>query len=63
MKMPKYPKTLYVKTETEGSEPWLYASAKIAETARIGEKARVGVYKLVETIEVEGQVSTRKLPR
>jgi hypothetical protein len=52
--MAKYPKQIFVKEMSDGGEPYLNAGKSASDLAEMGEKAKVGVYQLVKTIEVEG---------
>lgn len=55
----KFPKTLYMKRESGGTGPdYLNAYPSAWEAAEMGQKIRVGVYVLKETIEVKGVAVT-----
>ena len=59
-----FPKTLYVKVESGGSGPdYFNACEDVIETAEMGEKTKVGVYTLTETIEVKGVAITNTLAK
>lgn len=62
----KLPKEIYVAWEDlANDEPYLAASTQNISFANIGEKRRVGTYRLVEQYDVEGviQVSGEKHSR
>lgn len=55
----KLPEQIFVKHEGECDNAYLSAAEEIVAFAEIGEKNIVGVYRLVETREVEGVVVIR----
>lgn len=55
-----FPKTLYVKRETEGDTGYFLADGDRDMFAVIGERERVAVYELKETQVIEGTVVTRE---
>lgn len=57
----KLPKTLFVKMEKEGDTTYPVADTSLVGLAEMGEKLKIGVYTLTETIEAEGVVSRRRL--
>ena len=59
--MSKFPKCLFVKQENDGHCDYFASDVTLTNFAEIGQKVRVGVYELVETREVEGVVSHRKV--
>ena len=58
--MKKFPKTLYVKIEPDGTEHYFVATEDLVDLADIGEKTKVGVYELTETGEATGSVEYRQ---
>jgi hypothetical protein len=52
--MSKLPVTLYVKAEEDGSTQYLVADGDAAALVEMGEKIKIGVYKLVEITTAEG---------
>lgn len=59
--MAKLPATIFVKHEKDGDLSYLVADANVTSLVEMGEKLKVGVYRLVETREITGVVSSRKL--
>lgn len=53
--MNKLPKELFVALETDRSESWLHAKANYKELAgeNVGDKKKIGFYKLVKVLELE----------
>ena len=54
------PKTLYVKSEKDGSTEYFVADAEAAALVEMGQRIKIGVYKLVETNEAEGVASFKR---
>jgi hypothetical protein len=52
--MSKLPATLYVKSENDGSTEYLVADGDPAALVEMGEKIKIGVYKLVMVTAAEG---------
>lgn len=52
----KLPKQVYIRIEKSGAEEWLSTSEDLNAHAEIGEKQRVGIYKLVKVVEVTTEV-------
>ena len=59
----KYPKTLYVKPEKDGSTSYFVPYEMAWEAATMGKTTKVGVYKLVEMQTVKGVAVTNKVKR
>lgn len=59
-----FPKTLYVKVEDGGTGPdYFNPCESLVEAAEMGEKTKVGVYSLTETVEVKGVAITNTLKK
>ncbi len=59
----KLPKALYVKIADGGTGPdWLHADPDLTSLVEMGEKVRIGVYKLVGYEDAEGVVSNKPRP-
>jgi hypothetical protein len=59
--MAKFPKVLHVKWEDGGTGPeYLGAYDNPMDAAELGEKIKMGVYRLEGVQEVEGVIETRK---
>jgi hypothetical protein len=58
--MKKFPQTLYVKIEPDGTSHYFIATEDLTDLADLGEKTKVGVYELTETGEAIGTVEYRK---
>ncbi len=59
-----FPKTLYVKVEDGGTGPDYFGTYSAAiEAAELGEKIKVGLYTLTETIEVKGVAVTNTVKK
>lgn len=54
----KFPKTLYVKMETDDGTTYPVPGEHLIDIAEIGETIRVGIYELRETAYAECQVKT-----
>lgn len=52
----KFPKTIYVKIEEDGDEPWLNASEDPAAHAEFGESIPIAEYQLVRATVVKSKV-------
>jgi len=65
MKMAKkFPQTIFVKYEDGGSDPeYLAASDDVIGMVDVGDKTRVGIYRLESTVECEGIVKTTAVPK
>jgi hypothetical protein len=63
--MKTLPKSLYARIELpKNDEPYLIASADMsALDIEVGDKTKIGLYKLVETYDAEGMIETRKSRR
>lgn len=62
--MAKFPKQVFVKWEDGGSGPnFLGTYEDSADTVMTGEKVKVGVYQLVDVLEVTGTHTLRKVRR
>jgi hypothetical protein len=62
--MKKFPKTLFVKRERDSAADYFVPHESVLTAAELGEKTKVGVYKLVGTQEIEGVVvSTRHMQK
>ena len=59
--MKKLPKKLFVKIMEDQDAEYFVADTRPELMAEVGEKVRVGVYQMVESIEVAGVVTTRKI--
>ena len=59
--MKKLPKKLYIKWNTTADEPWLDATEDLETTADLAQRNRVGVYQLVEEIEVSAPVVSKTI--
>lgn len=58
----KLPKAIYVLTKDEGGEEYLLASADMSELGiEVGDKVKIGLYKLEGTYDAEGMIETSKL--
>ena len=58
----KFPKTLYAKYESGGTGPeYIGTYDSLMEAAEMGEKIKIGIYKLEGVQEVEGVVEARKM--
>jgi hypothetical protein len=55
----EFPQTLYVKHEPDYEAGYFVPTEDINGHAEIGEKVRVGVYQLVETVVVETVIERR----
>jgi hypothetical protein len=60
--MKTLPKNLYVRIdEPDRGEPYLISSARMDELGiEVGDKTKIGVYKLVGTYNAEGTITTSK---
>jgi len=58
--MAKLPATIYVKSEKDGSSEYLVADGEAASLVEMGQKLKIGVYKLVEVKTAEGVASFSK---
>lgn len=54
----KLPKNVYIKIDGEGDEQFLHAQANPACLVDMGEKVKIGIYKLVGTQDIEGVFET-----
>lgn len=61
--MQKLPKAIFVAIKMDGNEPYFIADNNECELVDMGEKQKIGVYKLVETREIEGVVKQKVLRR
>lgn len=61
--MKTFPKSLYVRIEKPANdEPYPVAAANLADLGLdIGDKAKIGLYKLVGFYDAEGMIETSKL--
>lgn len=60
--MKAFPKTIYAKIEAGGSGPdYLLPCESLVEAAEMGERIKVGVYTLTETVEVKGVAITNTI--
>jgi len=59
----KLPATIYVKTETDSGTTYLVADADAHGLVMMGEKLKIGVYKLVEVQMAEGIAKLTKVHR
>lgn len=59
--MSKLPEKIFVVREGDGDDEFLNVSENIESFAEMGEKQIVGVYQLVENLEVEGTIEVRKV--
>lgn len=57
----RFPKTLFVKTETDSGTSYFVADAAEAALVEMGQKQKIAVYQLVEMHEIEGVAKSRKL--
>jgi len=57
----KLPATIYVKTETNSGTTYLVADADAHSLVTMGEKLKIGVYKLVEIQTAEGIAKLTKV--
>lgn len=57
------PKTIYVKTETAEGTKYLVADADAYSLVEMGQKIKLGVYKLVEVHDAEGVAKLTKASR
>lgn len=49
------PKTVAVRIENDGDTPWLNAEKSASDFAVVGEKFTVGIYDLVQVVEVTAE--------
>lgn len=56
------PNTITVRWEDETGEPYLLAEQTLSDHGQMGEKRRVGIYKLDEVRMVEGVISHTAAP-
>lgn len=61
--MKKFPKMLFVKREHDDTTDYFVPHENVLDAATLGEKMKVGVYKLIGTQEIEGVVSTRHMQK
>jgi hypothetical protein len=54
----KFPKTLYMRTEDDGNAHYFIAAEDLDDHAVIGEKVKVGIYELVETVRLTTLLET-----
>lgn len=60
----KFPKNVFIKFEDGGSGPdYMLPYSAAIEAAEMGQKIKVGVYTLTETIEVKGVAVTNTISR
>lgn len=60
----KFPKKVFIKFEDGGSGPdYMVPYSAVIETAEMGQKIKVGIYTLTETIEVKGVAVTNTVKR
>ena len=60
----KFPKALYIKFEDGGTGPdYMAPYSNMMDAAEMGQKVKVGVYRLEGIQEVEGVIETRKMVR
>lgn len=60
----KFPKNVFIKFEDGGTGPdYMNTYSAAEDTAEMGQKVKVGVYKLVETIEVKGVAITNTISK
>lgn len=57
------PKTLYVKIDKDGSTAYFVADADAYSLVEMGQKIKIGVYKLAETNLAEGVAKLTKLTK
>jgi len=58
----KLPAQVLVRWDVDSDEPYLIANERLIDHAEIGQKRKVGIYKLVEVRDVEG-VASHKLAK
>lgn len=56
----KLPKTAYIRVDKESDEEWLATGTTLNEHAEIGQKRKVGIYKLQKIVEVTTEVRATK---
>lgn len=59
--MAKLPKTIFVKRKTDSDVSYLLADDNMAALVDMGETFKLGMYELVETREVTGVVSSKRV--
>jgi len=60
----KFPKQIFIKFEDGGTGPdYMSAYSAAEDTAEMGQKVKIGVYALVETIEVKGVAITNTISK
>lgn len=59
----KFPKTIYVKPESDGSTEYMVPHEHAVDAAEMGKTIKVGVYKLVELQTVKGVAVTNTVKR
>ena len=57
--MPKFPKQLYIKREVDGDTHYFVSFEDVDGAAEMGHTARIGVYKLVQILNVTGVAEAR----